>query len=463
MQTITDEQVNSILALFNKNAPARTEPVREDNPFAEHSLTDLSHGLMKGADNMPAVNMAAKAQKSTEPYEMEAGRFETAKQGQVDKANKRKVAARSRAARKLALDEIANKPIIPSPERMRLAWDAVVHLTPIIDNVAKSKQRWANRLLGSEANEIPSMALEKIALVLGKQDKYDADLVVLAAEGLALSERGIPGDQIAKPDDEKDVKRYFKVRKWLMGLIYNRVMGAVVDAYTSVNNLRWDNLDIITTVMETVRGGLEDPLTSRFKADKAPAFLGTRFQAPGSLNHDALTAAIAAAITERGLDALVEYILDNRRVDGAIPWREHAQNIFLLTPDGDGQFLWDSILSVTTGLNRNGEPWTEERSRKVQGELAMKHARNLFEWMPSFIVSAVEAFDPHFIGWSTTGHRAILASDFELFYLPEPDSVRQVAVPALRYGSAEEAARMVVTHLSHLVTGQDMMRELVNA
>jgi hypothetical protein len=92
----------------------------------------------------------------------------------------------------------------------------VVHLVTIIDNLAKSKQRWATRYLGSNADDIPSMAQEQIALVVAKQTKWDIEVLTEAAEQLGKIENGLPGAQVYADDDPKHKKAVMKARKWLM-------------------------------------------------------------------------------------------------------------------------------------------------------------------------------------------------------------------------------------------------------
>lgn len=442
-------KVTALVAVLNEREEAK-KAKPEDNPYAEHTLKDLSHGLRKGADNFPARNMAAFAETGA-ALELEGARFAVAEEGKQDKSAKRRAQARARAQRKVEFDRIAESKVLPSPERMQRAWLVVFWLVPIVSKIAKSKQRWANRLLGSNADDIPQMALEKMALVLAKQDKFDLDVLRVAAEQLNRSERGIPGDQAVDEAEPEERKQIRKARKWLMGMANNRVQGALVDSYTSANNLRWDNLDIIATVMASINGVGDDPMLARFKADRAPAFMGTRFQRPGGVDPDALAMAIAGAITEKGLDPLTEFLLDeeNRRVDGAVEWSKHAETIFLLTPGGHGQWMWDAVCQSTA---------THSRQANVRGIAAMNHVRNLYSWLPDLIVSVIDSFDPHFIGWSTLGHRAVMASDFELFYLPEPGK-RTVLEPALRYGSPEEAATALAEYLANLHTWKDMVTE----
>lgn len=451
-------KIDKLIAVLDKNEKAKTIKKEGDNPLGNHSLKDLSHGVRKGADNIPARNMAAVAPDSDAAMSMEAARFAVADVGREDKSAKRMAQARARAARKVEFDAIADSPIVPAPERMQQAWLVVFHLVPIITKIGKSKQRWANRLLGSNADDIGQMALEKTALVLAKQTKFDLEVLRVAAEQLGNSERGIPGNQEVNDDDPKEVKQIRKARKWLMGVCNNRVQGALVDSYTAVHNLRWDNLDLIATVLASINGPGDDPMFARFKADRAPAFLGTRFRRPGGVDPNVLAVAVSAAITDRGLDPLTEFILDDehRRVDGAVKWSEHARDVFLLTPEGLGPWAWDQVEKATEHLRAK---------RKARGDAARRHARNLFAFLPGVILGAVDAFDPRMLGWSSVGRRAVMASGLD-FYLPGGDELgerRFPLEPALRFDSTAEAAQALVEHLAVLRTGQDLVESVVYA
>lgn len=446
-----------LVAALNDHEKAKQVPDPEANPYAEKDLDSIT------ADpGFPAVNMAAKAPDTPMAYDLEVGRHEARQAGRAKAEQRKKAQQRARAQRKVEFDKIADSRGTPPQERMDRAWLIVFHMVGIITQIAKSKQRWANRMLGSSADDIPQMALEKMALVLAKQTVWDLDILRQAAMELgAASKKGkVPGDQMSD-DEKRERKQIRKARKWLMGMANNRVMGALVDSYTDQKNLRWDNLDVIATVMASINGPGEDPLAANFKASRAPAFLGTRFQRPDGIDANLLAMGITAAITERGLDPLVEFILDDehRRVDGAVKWSEHAKEIFLLTPGGKGAWMWEAVKQATE---------SHGHKRKARGDAARTHVRNLFAFLPSLIASLVDSFDPHFIGWSTVGHRAVMASDFELFYCSdkpgdELQERRLIFEPALRYATVEEAAQALVDHLAMLTTGEEVVGSVVNA
>lgn len=468
-KTITDEGIQRLAVALKAHERAKTVRKPEDNPFHQHDLKQMANaGLLKGADKHPARSMAPQGGLG---YDLEEARIQGLEADKADKSAKRMAAARARAERKEALDAIADSPVQPSAERMKAAWLIVLHLTPTIDRTANSKRRWASRFLGTTMDDVPQMAKEKMALTLAKSDK-DLELLEEAARGIGEQARQtgqIPGEQASQADLDKEVrkhqKRVMKARKWLMGVVNNRVMGALVDAYTSERNLRWENIDIIATVMASINGPADDPLTANFRADRAPAFLGTKFQRPGGVDSGLLATAINAAITDRGLDRMVELLLNNTRTDGAFPWSQMAEQVFMADPAGDGEWKWAVVVRATTGVNRKGKPWTMDRATKARGKAARVFVRNEFAWLPGFIMSVLDAFDPRAIGYSVhAGHvHATLASDFELWYLPDAPEPRELLRPVLRYADAEEAAQALIEHLAVLVTGEDLVRSAVNA
>ena len=461
MTTTTIDLKKALVAALDEHERAKRVSSPEDNPLVNHDLEQLAHGagISKGADLFPAKNVAEQGGLG---YDMEVARNESLRTGKADKSAKRMAQARARAARKVEFDKIADSPTRPSQVRMDQAWLVVFHMVTIVTQIAKSKQRWASRFLGSNADDIPQMALEKMAVVLAKSDK-DLDLLRRAAEELdALTKKSgqIPGDQLTD-EERKERKAVSRARKWLMGMANNRVMGALVDSYTDQRNLRWENIDLITTVMASINGVGDDPMLSRFKADRAPAFLGTRFQRPGGIDSGVLATALNAAITERRLDRMTEILLkeENRRTNGQVKWSAIAKQVFLASSGGviEGEWMWDAVWRSTEH---------HARPNKARGEAAKLYVRSEFEWLPHLVVSLVESFDQHPIGYAVPargGARAIMASDFELFYLGDAPTPRQTLVPRLRYSSSEEAIETLVETIGSLMTGEEVVASVVNA
>jgi hypothetical protein len=434
-----------------KSKAAPYEP--QSNPFANHTLEQLSHGtgIMKSADQHPARNMAPHGGVG---FELESTRIQGLNEGKVDKSAKRMAAMRTRAAKKAEFDRIAESEVKPDPERMTKAWRVVFPMVPIVTRMANGKKRWAGRFLGSVVDDVAQVVLERMAVLLAKSDK-DLDLLIRAADELGAKDRVEPDRAALSEAERKDRKRVAKARRWLMGMANNRVQGTLVDLYLSAENLRWENLDIIATVMASINGVGDDPMMSRFKADRAPAFLGTKFTKPGGIDQALLATAINAAITEKGLDLMVEIMLnpDNRESGGAMRWSKTAERIFLATPGGQGEYLWSLVCKATQH---------HARPKRARADAARIHVRNQFDWLPGFIVEVVDSFDPHFIGWSSTGRRAVMASDFELFYLPDEPEQRQPLQPALRFTTVEEAVAALIDNIN-LSDGAEFLSSIANA
>lgn len=468
-KTKTRTLTEALVIALNANEREKVHSKPEDNPYHSHDLKALTAGVRKSMDNHPARQMAGQGEIG---YEMEVARNAALREGKADTGAKRKAQARARAARKVEFDKIADSPVRPSAARMTDAWYVVAPLVPTITQIANGKRRWAARLLGDVMDDVAQDVRVDVATLLAKSDK---DLVLLrkAAEQLGDKQRKagqVPGEQLFE-DERKERKELGKARKWLMQVVNNRVHGILVDTYFRSHNIKAVNIDIIASIMASISGVGDDPLTARFKADRAPAFLGTKFQKPDGIDSGALAMAISAAITEKGLDRLVEFLLDdeNRRVDGAVKWTECAEAIFKCGPDGE--WVWDQVVAATTGLDRKKRAWDMDRARAARGKAAREWVRSEFEWLPNFVVSVMDAFDPHPIGFAGSrgrkvddqaGKRWVMASDFELYYLADAPEVRQMLCPKLRYGSVEEAAGVLVEHLGALVTGEDLVMDVVN-
>jgi hypothetical protein len=431
-------------------------PDPADNPYGAHDLKSMrmQTGVF-GQHLHPAVNMAEKAPGEIS-HDMEAARFAGMDEHRQDKSAKRMATARARAARKAQFDAIANTPDPPDRRRMEQSWRVVLPLHEIVTRIAASKKRWAERFLGSNVDDVAQIALEQVALVLAKSDK-DMDLLARAADelgGMAKRTGRVPGDQVSD-DERRERKELARARKWLMGLVNNRVMGALVDTFTSQRNLRWANIDMIATVMASISGVGDDPMTARFKADRAPSFIGKSFPHPGRIDPVLLSAAVAAAITERGLDRMAEILLDedNRRTDGAVKWTKCSEALFLATPE-HGEWMWRAVCESTEA---------SAHRRKARAEAARKHVRDQFEFLPGVVVDMVRAFEwrPFARGFVDGRQQATMSSEFEMFYLGEPDMERRSLRPMLRFASPEEAARCLVEHFAALVTGQDMVESVV--
>jgi hypothetical protein len=148
---------------------------------------------------------------------------------------------------------------------------------------------------------------------------------------------------------------------------------------------------------------------------------------------------------------------DNVRTDGAFKWADNAERIFLATPD-TGPMMWDAVRFATR---------EHDRPRRSQADAARRHCRNLFEWLPHFIMSVVYAMDAEAICW-TDGH-AVMATpldDYRRIYL-DPTTLAEERPGALRpmltFATVEEAAHALVENLSVLYTGEELVASIVHA
>jgi hypothetical protein len=463
MNTTPDlTEVRTILAAALDERRVAKPRKSEDNPLAKHTVRELAQGkgVRVWADQLPALSMAAKTDGSPTnvAVEIEQARRAGLTDGHNDKSARRMAAQRARVARKNQIDALANAPVIPDKDRLAQAWAIVLPMTEVVTKIAQSKKAWATRFLGSVADDIASIALEQMVLVLAKDDR---DLTVLrqAAEelgGLVRRTGQLPGDQVVDDAARKERRQLSKARKWLMGMANNRVMGALVDTYTNQRNLRWENIDLIATVMASISGVGDDPMSANFKANRVPAMLGSRFQRPGSFDPNWLAQAITAAITEHRLDRLVELMLDDdrRQTSGAFKWDDNAEAVFLATPD-DGAWRWELVRKATAHL---ADP------RHARGQAARLHVRNTFDWLPALIVAIVEAFDYQVIEHIeyVDGHlQAIMGSRFE--QLQDRTGKRKPLRPAPTFATATEAAAALTQYLAVLVTGEDYTLSIAHA
>lgn len=384
----------ALAAMIAADQAAKVPPSDDGNPLGGHTLADIVHGkgVSTPADHYPAVNPATSG--SHVALEQEYIRRVGLEEGKKDRSAKRMAVARQRAEVKKQLDTIAKSDVKPSPERLEQAWDIVAPMSEIVRRIANSKQRWAARFLGSTTDDVGIMAIEQMVLVLARIDRTPAELTVLRQAAWQLSgqlvDNVIPGDQVPivitdpiTKAERKQRKRLAKARKWLMGMANNRVMGALADLYTISYNLRWENLDLITTVMASISGIGEDPMFARTKADRAPA-MPVRSRRPGVIDPQIVVHAIAAAITDRRLDRLAELLLDQDRINakGAFMWSRCAEAVFLASPHM-GEWRWDMVCKATEHL---------AKPRKARGYAAQLFVRQQFAWLPSVIAGVHSAY-----------------------------------------------------------------------
>ena len=457
--------LHTLLAAALTEHQAASPRIAEDNPANGFTETELWHGkgIFTSADQYPALDMAAKLNGTQIAVDIEQNRRAGLEAGKADTSAKRHVESRARAARKAQIDALAASPVVPASDRLAAAWLVVLPMSEIVTKIAQSKKAWASRFLGSNVDDVAQIALEQMVLVLAKGDDDLAVLKISADElgGIIARTGQVPTDQVIDKDAKRERKAVAKGRKWLMGMANNRVMGALSDTYTAQLNERCESIDLVATVMHNINGAGEDPTTTHFKASKAPSMMGTRFQRPGSFDGNWLATAISAAITDRGLDQLTEIMLDDerRQTNGAFQWSENAEAVFLSTPGGNGAWQWSLVCTATAQLNR---------AANRRGEAAAAHARNLFAWLPSFIMAVIDAFDQYedtlvenYIGGEPL---ARMTSVFEQFLTKPAERAPRLGLrPALNYATAEDAAAALTEHLAMLVDGVDFASSVAHA
>lgn len=404
MQDAPDLTTRLAMALdAHAKAMADPTPRREgDNPLDTADLAQMLRGagIRVARDMMPT--RAKKYPTSVTPVPaLDKAAIATVNAQRADRSAKRKAVARARAQRKAQFDEIAASPVQVDPVRMTAAWLVVQTMHHIVIRIGDSKAAWARRHLGSVADDVTMNALESIVHIVAKQDRFEMPVLMAAAEQLAGDRKRIPGDQAVTDDMKAERKTQAQARKWLMGVTNNRVISALVDAYRAAHNVRWENLDIIETILASIGGAGEDPMMARCKADAAPRFLARGFGQPGRVDPAMLAMAIAGAITERGLDALAELLLneDAVRTDGAFMWTENAEAVFNALGE---PWVWKAVVKHTAG--------TPDFRRK-RGDAARLFARKAFAWLPGTVQAILDAFEQRGVAWVTAGGMEVLVGD----------------------------------------------------
>ena len=450
MTTKTLDQVQIHLAAALDESRKAKPYDNTTNPVGGKSVTEITQGagILTHRDLMPQRNnyglLGSEALNQVVLDGIEAGAN--------IKRDARKVQARARAMRKQQIDAIADAPIVPDADRLAAAWVVMRPLVPIVTRIANSKASWARRYLGGVEDDVAQAAMCRMVLVLAKGEQ---DLDILAAAALELAGEvtrtgALPGNQVEDKDAKRERKQRAKARKWLMGLINNRVMGALCDLYTERHNLRWENLDILETVMASINGAGDDPAFAHHDASKPPCFITSRMPSPGAMHPDVLRVALAAAITERGLDRLCELLIneDNLTTDGSFRWTANAEQVFLSTPNGAD--VWDAVCKATKDHTNGGRG--PEHSRAI---VARKYAQKQFAFLPWLVRSVVEACDAERVAWRDG--RAIMASAFDPDAFAEDGSRKRPGylVPTIQFADVRDAARVLTESLACVLAEYD--------
>lgn len=376
----------------------------------QRTIADIIAGVQKSVDNHPA-------RKNTTPIarQMEAARMAGLEAGRIERVSRRKKAALSRQHRRDQIEALSTSPDPLPLERIAPAWLIVELMVPIIERIARSKKRRLQRYLGDLTADVETEATEDMLNVIARSTQ-DLDVLLESAGRLASDAPvALPADA-----DTDARKRHKAVRRgcgWLMGVANNVVMRAIDTAYRSDENLRWASLDIIAAVMDQASGPQEDVFYSRFKADRAPVMMGSRWHNPGSVDPGLVSMALAAAITDRRLDPLVEMFLDqeNCHPNGTFRWEQNAYKVFTLSP-GDGAWMWALVEKRTSGFSY---------PEKARASMAKTWTNRLFAWLPSFMVDIVDVLQD----------------------MPFGDGKRYPLVPSLSFYTVEEAADAIASVL----------------
>ena len=431
-----DRTIEQITGDRDAGAPAARHMVPPVAAEADRKRAAAKRALDKGEELTPVqIGDLHRVTEDLTAHHVEVARFEGRESGKAATSASRMAAMRRRQERRAEFDaatEVEVKQV--DPARLMVSWQIVEHLAPLVAQAAREKRQHAERLLGSVTEDVAQVVLETCALTLAKSGK-DLSLYLVAAGEITKPHK--PSDS----DDRKRRKEIKRARKWLRGMAFSRVTYTLRDLYRSGDNVRARNIDILDTVLNTVNGHDADPMTASFRAAQATCFMGYSFTSPGAVDRDVLAHALMAAITDRGLDTLVDLLLDdeNRRSDGTVAWSRIAKEVFLASPETDGEWAWEVVKRATKGSTH---------SKKLRGVAARNHCRSQFEWLKTFTGQVVEALDPEVVAWSVkdhTGSRAIVASPFQEGYLKpsQPDAVRQPLAPALDFASTKQAAEAI--------------------
>jgi hypothetical protein len=406
----------------------RAKPYDADaNPVGAKTLDDITagYGVDKFADLMPQRNKDGWLGEER----LNQVVIDGLEQRKANGVRTRQIRSRARAERLAQINDTIERPGTPDAVRMTQAWAILRPLVPTISRIAKGKAAWARRYLGDVQDDVTQTAMTRFALMLAKSD-HDLDTYERAAGQLVDEIARIPGDQTADKDASKQRKREAKARKSLMSLCNHMVMCSLVDLYREQNNLRWENLDIIETVMNSVNGKGTDPAFTNFTASKPPSFAGSRPQTPGAMHPDVLRVALSTVITERGLDRLCELLLANLNTDGAFAWTANAEHVFRSVRDGDA--VWHAVMQATS---HHADP------AHSRAQAARLFVRKQFAFMPWFIAAVVDACTPQRIGYNANNYRAVVRAEFEVLGVAG-------LVPTVSFTSVRDASEILAAALA---------------
>ena len=280
---------------------------------------------------------------------------------------------------------------------VRNALDVTALLSNKIDQVVARRAQKASRLLGSLAEdacfETFAAVNRSIAGAIVRSERTKEDLLV-AAEYLS-QQPGIPS--VHWKDDPPEHA------SWLMSVIEYRSRTAIQEWYAKEPSL--ESLAHGDSVIGSTRS---DDYYDRFCAKRQPGLLGARWSQPGQVDVGIVQGIITGAITERGLDPLVELILANLRSDGLFTWSEHAEEVF-----------------VALGLAHR---WQQIEAKASTPQMAGRMARGAARRALAFVLPTMEQATKML----ETGYWvAPDPTKLQLTVAPEPDAQARTIIEAL--------------------------------
>lgn len=249
----------------------------------------------------------------------------------------------------------------------------VAPLTDVVDRIAKSQSRRAERYLGNISQNV-SVAAWDGAINRMSQSKWAIKLLILAADSL----REVPYHENIRARDFDD-EAVGKARAYILNTIRKEAVKAINKAFDEQPTL--DSIDFGESVLDNFKD-VGDPVAEKFGADRKPLMQGFRFTGPGEVDWTTLSMAIAHIITEKRLDPLTEIMLNDDYLtkDGSFMWAEH------------GDKVWQAC-----GLPLNA--YFKQTDRRKRAEMAKRVARNRFSWLPDAIEGALVRLAPEL--WDT--------------------------------------------------------------
>jgi len=396
MDTLTRDRIRDLVtaAVTTRSAPNVSEAV-----LADATLEDLTSGT-----GMDTSADAHAARRSGNPIDAEAAR-----QRELSRARAvaRRAAQRRKAARR-AGEQADRDAQTVTPEALRAVMPITTLLVGIIDTIATSRARRVERMVGTAAEDACSETFiavnREIALC-----EHDHAALALAAAWLSA--------QVGVPDCDGDSPEH---ASWLMGVIVNRSRSSVQRIYRDMyaaGELRSDSLERLDTALAN-SGGV-DTVIARHLADRVPGMTGARFPTPGRPDAHLLSATLAAAITARGLDALVEVLLDDahRRSDGYFRWTEFSRDVF-----------------AACGMAESYDSYLADRDPAIRAEYAKRLAQRTLRWLRIATVMAHDhfergAFDPD--TFLADGSRVLASQTYTLAVFPDPEAAAAAIADAL--------------------------------